>query len=909
MHITEISVKRPVTVIVICLAVILLGIYSYHKLSVDFLPDIDIPKLIVKIECAGASAQDVEQNVTQRIEAVLCTLQEVHKVRSISRDGIAYINVEFNWGTDMDIAFIQVRSKLDRVQEALPEFVDRPTIMRFDPSSTPIMTLVITGDRIKNPKSQQDYQRALVELKDVASSIIKRRLEQIDGIAYVMVTGGLDREIQIQLDNKKCLAFEITFSDIETALRRFNVSTTGGSIRDGNFQYPIRIQAEFTTTDEIYKIPVKYLSNDHIVYLQDVARIIDGFKERSGFTRLNRHEVITLFLYKETGANTVQASQKVYQTLTHLFTEYPEFKILPMYDQAKFIQESIDNVLQSLLLGGIFAFIILFYFLKDFKSPIIIGISIPISIITTLIFMHFFNINFNIISLGGLALGIGMLVDNSIVVLENIYRYREMGYSYFESAIQGTKEVSLAITASTLTTISVFLPLILIKGLAGELFYDQSITITIALTCSLIVSVTVLSLLASRNQLGLPKLINWDWEHYQVVRITTTSGNWFKKTYYSIRFIIENGLYLIAFGFYQFVLKYVLIFLKISTSMFKRLLLKIMSLYEWSLQRALQNRVRILFLSLLLLGLSGLLFKILHKELMPPVDRKEFVISVELSAGSSLDRTTSQITNLENQLLNIKGIKRVLSSVGITENILDQTYQPGINKAILDIEVDENVSSFVIKKNVEQQFTDVSDMKLQFHNRQTVFEQLFQQKQDLLDIRINGTELDELAALNQKITEFMINYPDLQNVTSTLRRNTEKFVIKPDREKTVRYGIPLSGLTNFLSQQIKGSVPTQFIDFSDKIDINVANADFNNLTLSQINQWLYPVQNGSDRTFLPVKELITVGRKQSYAEILHENQIRTIIISSSVHNTNIKKAEKQVAQFINQLAIPDGYQV
>ena len=454
------------------------------------------------------------------------------------------------------------------------------------------MTLVVTSDRVQQPRSTRDYQAALVELKEVAQAIVKRRLEQIDGVAYVQVAGGLDREIQIHLDAEKSRRYNIDFAEVENSLKQFNITHSGGSIRDGFAQFPLRIQAEFTDVQQIRQVPVQLTPK--LIRLQDVARVQDGYAERTGYTRLNGHEVITLYVFKEAGANTVEASEKVYDSLYRFSQEYADFAVVPVFDQAEFISESIHNVLQSLYLGGLFAFVILIYFLRDLKNPLIVGLSIPISIITTFICMYFLDIHFNIVSLGGLALGIGILVDNSIVVLENIYRYREMSHEPGAAAVRGTREVGLAITASTLTTMSVFMPLVYVKGIAGALFYEQAVTISLALAASLIVSIMLLPMLSARS---------WD--------APNTSGQ-----LYRIGRVAATPFLL-------------------TIDLFQYLFNKFFLLYEYGLVRALRHRWEVAGVLFVLLALSTYLATGLERELIPTVDRKHLVLRAESSSGST----------------------------------------------------------------------------------------------------------------------------------------------------------------------------------------------------------------------------------------------------------------------------------
>ena len=432
-----------------------------------------------------------------------------------------------------------------------------------------------------------------MELKEVAQSVIKRRLEQIDGVAYVQVAGGLDREIQVFLDVEKCRRYNIGFGTVEQSLAQFNVTHSGGTIRDGVAQFPLRIQAEFTSLAEIGRIPVRQEPKQ--IRLEEVARIEEGYAERSGYTLLNGHEVITLYLFKEAGANTVETSEKVYGDLYQFSLDYPDFTVRPVFDQAEFIQESIDSVIEALYLGGVFAFISLIYFLRDFKNPLIVGLSIPVSIVTTFICMYFLDIHFNIVSLGGLALGIGILVDNSIVVLENIYRYRELGHAPREAAALGTEEVGLAITASTLTTMAVFLPLVYIKGMAGALFYQQAVTISLALAVSLLVSITLLPMLSSRS-----------WKRRPV-----------------------RALHRLADPLVR------------TIDLFQRVFGAFFALYEQVLAGALRHRYTVMVAAFALLALSGWLAVRLDRELMPDVDRGHLVLHVELPAEASLSATSA----------------------------------------------------------------------------------------------------------------------------------------------------------------------------------------------------------------------------------------------------------------------------
>lgn len=859
MRLVRFAVQRPVATTVCFLAALFLGIYSLFRLSVDFLPDIDVPRLVVRTDALGLNARDIEEYVTRPIEAALSSVGSVRRLRSVSQDGFSLVEVEFRWGSDMDLGFIEARSSLDRA--GLPQAAGRPTILRFDPSSAPVMTLIVTGDRIEHPQSTRDYHQALMELKEVAQSVIKRRLEQIDGVAYVQVAGGLDREIQVFLDVEKCRRYNIGFAAVEQSLVQFNVTHSGGTIRDGVAQFPLRIQAEFTNLAEIGRIPVR--QGPKQIRLEEVARIEEGYAERRGYTLLNGHEVITLYLFKEAGANTVETSEKVYGDLYQFSLDYPDFTVRPVFDQAEFIQASIDSVIEALYLGGVFAFISLIYFLRDFKNPLIVGLSIPVSIVTTFICMYFLDIHFNIVSLGGLALGIGILVDNSIVVLENIYRYRELGHAPHEAAARGTEEVGLAITASTLTTMAVFLPLVYIKGMAGALFYQQAVTISLALAASLLVSITLLPMLSSRR---------WKRQPSRVLYRLAAPLVW-------------------------------------TIDLFQRVFGAFFALYERVLASALRHRYAVVVAAFALLALSGWLAVRLERELMPDVDRGHLVLHVELPTEASLSATSAAVARLEHRLRQEAGVRSVLASVGIVRESVAGGYRPGLNKAVLDLERAERVPSAEVERALKAVFADFGELSLTLAQPESVFEQLFQRQQTLFDVKIVGPQLETLAALSEQTADFMRQTVGFAHVVSDLRTGKRTFEVVIDRDAAINYGIRIAELTDFINRQVQGSTPTQFVDFVDRIDIRVRTERSDELDPQRILSLQYPVQRKDRTIHVPLSQLIRLKPSQGYEEIHREDQTRTATITATLQGIDRAEAQAKLATLLDGLTIPSGHWV
>ncbi len=908
MHITEVAVQRPVATTVFFIAMVMLGVYSFHRLSVDFLPSISVPNLLVRTECPGLNAQDIEKNVTEWIESALSTVQDVNRIESVSRDGLSLIHVDFGWGSNMNIAFINVRNRLDRIQENLPEFVERSVILSFDPSSTPIMTLVVTGDRVENPTTAKSYENALAELKEVSETVIKRRLEQLDGVAYALVSGGLEREIQVILDSEKMLTYQIGFAEVEQALKQFNVQSLGGTIRDRHYQFPLRIEASYNKVDEIYKTPIRSTLREQTIRLQDIARIEDSYKKRTGYVRLNGKEVITLFLFKEAGANTVKTSKKIYEDLYRLAEEYPEFQVTVAFDQAEFIQESIVNVLHALYLGSIVTFFVLFFFLQDLRSLVIVGLAIPISIVTTLVFMYFLSINLNIISLGGLALGIGILVDNSIVVLENIYRYREIGYPTRRAAVEGAKEVSMAITASTLTTLSVFIPLVYVKGLAGELFYNQSIVIAISLAVSLLVSLTFLPVLVIQiSRSSANPFTYWSMRSYLPLPLRLQGRSLPSKVGTLIGWVLENAVYTAIYGLYKGALIYFFRLVEVLIASFQRLFAAFFRTYELILSTVLQYKAVSIFTVLLVFYASLEIMQQLDKELMPLVDRKKLVVSAELPMGTNLHNTSLKVAHLESKLLQQQKIKAVLSSVGITSDVLDRRYHPSLNKAILDIEIVQEANIFEVSHSLKEIFADFTDIKLEIKRRESVFEQLFQQRPDVFDIELVGPELEVLDSLSRQIVDFMRQSDGFENAVSNLKIAEREYRLEIKRSVLIRYGIEISELVAFLKQRIKGSIPTQFIDFSDKIDIRLLADDRTEIELYDLLKLQFPVQKIDETSYVPLTDLVTLEPQAGFEAIHRRDQNRTVLITAILNGLDFSEATAHLENYLRTMQIPSGY--
>jgi HAE1 family hydrophobic/amphiphilic exporter-1 len=481
MSLVEVSTRRRVTIFMATITVCLFGMIALFDLKVNLLPDLSYPTLTVRTEYSGAAPVEIENLISEPVEEALGVVKNVRRVKSVSRAGQSDVVLEFAWGTDMDLAGLEVREKLEVLM--LPLEATRPQLLRFDPSTEPILRYALMGVGASDTFNEAE----LKQLRRFADEQLKKRLEPVTGVAAVKIGGGLEDEIQVQIDQQKLKQLNLSVGQVIDRLRAENVNVSGGRLDEGSQRYLVRTINQFATFDEIGAM---LLSPDGEVTLRlrDVATVQQGFRERESVIRVNGREAVEIAIYKEGDANTVAVAERVQKAVSQL----QEAKQLPanaklenIDDQSRFIRGSLDEVKSAAIQGGLLSILVIFLFLRDAWSTFVIGVSLPVSIIATFFFMGQFGISLNVMSLGGLALATGMVVDAAIVVLENISRLRDKGVGILEAAIKGTQEVGMAVTASVLTSVAVFFPLVFVEGVSGQLFRDQALTVTISLLVSL----------------------------------------------------------------------------------------------------------------------------------------------------------------------------------------------------------------------------------------------------------------------------------------------------------------------------------------------------------------------------------------------------------------------------------------
>ena len=682
MSMVDVSVKRPVTMWMFTFAILLFGFVSLSRLAINLLPELSYPTVTIRTEYIGAAPGEIEQLVSKPIEETIGVVKGVRRVTSTSKAGQSDVVLEFEWGTEMDLASLEIREKLDVLQ--LPLDVEKPLLLRFNPSLDPIIKFGF-GGAADVPESDKENQQnnndapllvaldaaGMKRLRTFAEEEIKRKLESVSGVASVKVGGGLENEIQILINQQKTSQLNIQVNEVVERLKNENVNASGGRVEDGSQEYLVRTLNQFQTLDDMRNLFIATREGKHI-RLGDIAEVIDSHKERDSVTRFNGLEGVEIAIYKEGDANTVQVAENVKKRLEQIEKSLPERYALQMvYDQSLFISSAIAEVKSAAIIGGILAMFVLYLFLKNIWPTLIISVSIPVSIIATFNLMYGNDISLNIMSLGGIALAIGLLVDNSIVVLENIDRHKKKGTTPQLAAATGTKEVSMAIVASTLTTMAVFFPLVFVEGIAGQLFRDQALTVTFALAASLLVALSVIPMMAAQEKkratddttdLG-PARAPW--------QPTSKVGKGFYYLLLPFKWIFRGLFYYLPMAIVSLLLLVFHTLRKVLSWVFTPLLWlfdkgynAVEGAYFACLNIALRARLIVLSSILAVAALSVTLLPRLGVELLPPLSQGEFHVEITLPAGARLESTDTILADLASFTESQPGVARTYSLAG-----------------------------------------------------------------------------------------------------------------------------------------------------------------------------------------------------------------------------------------------------
>lgn len=900
MSIPGTATRRPVAVAMLFLAVLLLGSISVTRLPIDLLPDVSYPRLVVYTSYPGVGPAEVERQITRQVESRAASVRGVQRVTSVSREGVSLVTVRFLWGTDMDAAMMNLRERLDELRESLPESATRPRILRVDPDAEPIMVLSVAGGS------------TLWETKELAETVFRRRLEQLDGVAQATVTGGLDREIHVEVDPMALEAWGIDIFDVENALRQANVQAPGGTIMQGRYRYPLRTLGEFRAVQEIGEVVVGRQAGQGAersfrpVRVRDVARVVDGFAERESEARYNGQEAVGILVFKEGGANTVRVAREVEAALDLLRLEFDRVSLEVAYSQAGFISDSIDNVVQALIFGGVLAFLVLFLFLRDTRYPVAIALAIPISVVGTFTLMYFFGVSLNIMSLGGLALGVGMLVDNSIVVLENIFRQREKGLPPIAAASVGAEEVQGAITASTLTTISVFAPIVYVEGVAGELFRDLSLAVAFSLLASLLVALTLLPAIAGRFQEsgapGAPPPPGEPFPDAFGARVW-----WLVRRLPLFPFWLLGQLWsmlrqLLGFWWRGFAAGMGKLFTPLLDR-FDRGFARFAAWYHRLLEGALDRRGSVLLGSGGGLAVAAVLGLALERDLLPDVDQGSFDVRIELAEGTALEVTAAAAREVEARLLEDEGVETVFSRIGRDIQTFAQGDQAaGLHTALLQVRLKEDASTGEVLRRLRPMADAWPLGALTFETGgATALGRILGGSEADIAVRIRGENLDQAFEHADRIQARLASLEGVGNVRVGIERGQPELQITIDREAAASFGIDPRLVAETLEKSLRGARATEFVDFDRKIAVVVR----------------YPEELRTRRETLerlrvqgvPLVELTRIEEAMGPSEIRREEQGRVVTVYADVLTGGLDRAVGRIEAALAEMPPPGALRV
>ncbi|GAB4340949.1 MAG: efflux RND transporter permease subunit [Calditrichia bacterium] len=889
MSLPSLAIRRPVATIMFFLAVVLLGTISLQRLAVDLFPDLNYPRLLVRTRWEEAVPREVAEFISRPVEEAVSAVSGVKQVVSRSRQGESLVTLQFYWGTNMDYAALMVREKLDEIAAFFPEGVERPQVLRLDPSALPIMQIAVSGEE-------------LGKLTDLARDLIRRRLEQIRGVAMVEVSGGLERQIEVETDPQRLLTQNLQIADIVYALKANNISYSGGTIKSGRYRHSLRIDGELRSPEDIKKLAVGRASQP--VRLGDIARIDYSPKERQSITRYNGKETINLLITKEAGNNTVLVTRQIEQTLQVLRKQFPSLQFFVASRQADFIRESIQNVFGALIWGGVLAFLILFLFSHNFRHSLFIGLAMPVSIIATFVLMHFSNVSLNMMSLGGLALGIGMLVDNSIVVLENILRLKEKGRDWVSASEQGTREVAMPVIASTLTTCAVFLPVIYIHGIAGRLFRDQSLTVAFALLASLGVSLALLPVLASRFR-GRQR---------PVVELLPLSPEEQKKSPLPLKSKLKKPTAYLLYAMQltaKFISKQITrTYRKITNpvfSFFDTVFQKVFRGYHTLLIRCLNHKLITIAVTLLVFGITLLLAFQLDRRLLPPLRQNELRYHLELPAEATLYQTAEVVAAMETSFLQEPAVEAIFSRIGPSQSILQTNEQENMNQAVITIKLNPGAMDSLetvllrLRNNLPKQYS----YRGYFKGGDIAYTQLLGMEDGDLQIDVQGQPTEILLPFARQLEKQLKSLPEFTDIHLSYREGNLQYRIEVNLEAATMHGITVQEIADHLTGSANGIVATHVKEFDRTIDVLARPA------VAWRDSWqdLYSSIINVNGRAIPLRGLIKYQPVIAAEEILRQDQSETIRIYANVKDVSRQQALQKAEEILKNHRIPEDIRV
>jgi len=848
MSMIKFAVKRPVTMIIMVSVLLILGFFTYSKLSVDLLPEMELPVAAVMTSYSGAGPEEVESGVTELLESALTTVSNVDTIQSISAAGQSVVIMMFNWGTDMDAAAIEMKDSIGFVEGYLPDGASDPLVIKMDPTMMPIMQIGISGED-------------LAQVQEIAEEVIEPRLSRIPEVASVIITGGQERQVKVEIDPVRLENYGLTLSQVAQVLQMENFNMSSGKVTQGTREYYVRNMQEFETIEDIRKVAIVTATGSNL-RLGDIATITDGYKEMEQFTRVNHREAVGVHLMKQSDANTVKASEAVRKELAKIQQELNlDLDVDIVYDAAEYINQSIDSTIKMIYEGALLAVLVLFLFLRNMRSTLIIFTAIPLSIIATFILMYFYGTTLNLITMGGLALGVGRIVDDSIVVFENIYRHRSLGLPPMEAAVTGASEVSSAVIAATMTFIAVFLPMVFVEGLASIIFAPMAMTISFAILCSLFVALTVIPLMSSRILTDK-----------SMQRITEGSGRIFNATQ-------KFGGWIDSLG----------------------------ERYKVLIQACLNRRRRVIIIVTLLMVVSLAAIPLVGAEFMPATDSGEISVSIETDKGSTLEDTDEVIRQVENRLLDIPEVELVFTSVGSAGTMMMSSGSGGTNTSTLYVKLcpknERQRGVEMVAEDIRQQLAGLAGTKVAVSVMDATSS--FGSTSPVV-VQISGDDLDVLREISTEVTDIVRSTPGTREVTSSITDGNPEMQIRIDRARAAAYGLTPMQVASEIKSAMDGTVATRYKVNGQEVDVKVSYTSEGHSDVDYLTNLTILSPQGA---VVKLSQIATFELAQGPVQIIREDQVRKAEVTADLLNRDLNSVMTDIQTSIGQMNLPAGYEI
>ncbi|UOQ45378.1 efflux RND transporter permease subunit [Halobacillus salinarum] len=832
MKLVNLSVKRPVGVIMVVAAILALGFVSLKNLTLDLYPDIDLPIAVVSTSYEGAAPQEVEKLVSRPIESSVSTIENLKVLQSQSQSGSSLVLMQFQNGVDLDSTLLQVRENIDQIGDALPEGAGDPSVLRFDPQQLPIMTVGLSGD---SPE----------ELQKIAENRLVPYFERQEGVASVSIEGGKKREVQVEVNRAKMAEYGLNSQSVIQALSSSNQSASAGQINKGQKDLQIRVTGEYKSVDDVKKT-ILQSENGARITLDQIANVKETYRTTNSIAEVDGKPAVVLSFLKKTDANTVQTANNISSAMKD-FDELPNgVSMETVLDTSEFIKISIRSVFWNIILGGVFSILVLMLFLRSVRATLVIGLSIPIAIISTFTLMYFTGETLNVLTMGGLALGIGMMVDSSIVILENIVLYREQGYSMVESAKIGASELAPAVIASATTTLVVFLPIIFTNGIASQLFTPLALTISFALIASLAVSVTLIPMLSSKL----------------LTKAFTNSG----RRYW-----------------------------------FDRFMDKVNDAYRRALRWVLKFRKTAIAATLACIAGSCALIPTIGTEFIPPSDQGQIQVSVNMPEGTAIEKTQEFTNRVTKKIEEYKKIIKVTNlKVGGGQFDIGSGSSDFASYTIQLVDPgDRDVSTQEAVEKLDDTLSDVPGADIQVSELDAGLG-----TGAPIQVKLNGPDYEVLEQLSSQVSYMIKDVDGISNPSSSTDEGRPEMNINVNREKAAQYGLSYQQVISQVQLAFNGQIATRYKQGGDEIDVRLILPEEDRQTISDLEGMSVQTPTGN---LIPLATIADLNQVQGPQTLLREDQQPQVNVEAEVVGRDLGSVTDDVKAELDHLNFPDGY--